>query len=169
MSKYTVNNLVQSAPAVVKKSCHCATAAEAKKRWELLKCQANLFSCVMLWSQVTAEEGLLDKRKAQAVFSNCFLIVTVPFATLSSLSPGVSPAQSLVLPSLVCRRSWKKWWSGSTPGLTVTTRAVRAKELRPRRAPHRWHRSPKRKSNLSKSSLFSRKATVVMSQCGVGP
>lgn len=32
MSKYTVNNLVQSAPAVVKKSYHCATAAEAKKK-----------------------------------------------------------------------------------------------------------------------------------------
>lgn len=103
-------------------------------------------------------------------FSNHFHTVTVLFTTLSSTSPGVSQVKSLVLPPLVCRQSWKKWWSGSTPRLTVRTRAARARELRPRRALHRSRRSPKRKSNLTKSSLFfPRKASVVMSQFGVGP
>ena len=73
------------------------------------------------------------------------------------MSLSISHVKSLlVLPSLLCRRSWKKWWSGSTPRLTVRTRAARAKELQPRRVLHQWHQSPKRKSSSLRSSLLQR-------------
>ena len=106
-------------------------------------------SCVMLWLQAPTVEGLLIHSK-QELFS-----LILP--SHSPVSAHFTPGEYLLVWTL-SRRSWKKWWSRTTPRSTVRTkrkRPVRTIKLQPRRALHQWLQNPrKRKSNSFQISLF---------------
>lgn len=133
--------------------------------WQLLKCQANLFLIFLC-------DLVVPNYHRGGAFSTSSKHKLFQFASVC-LSHHCADHSACAMPTrlccllLVCRQSLKKWWRRSMPASTAKTRtrAARAKGPLPNRAPHRWPRSPKRKS---KNSLFAVKA-LVMSQCEGGP